>query len=447
MRHSGAAEDPFDEVLARLENDDLVEVIAAAAERHDDVERAVRLVAARSDGDLAALRAAVDRGLRTRRFLDYRESMAWAHAAQPILAELDTVASEAPSRDLVELLQRAIGHVVKVIMHADDSSGLIGDIAVDLLEIHAKACDTGVADPVKLARWMVRFRFSDQDLFEADPVRYAQALGAHGVTAFRKAVEETESPDGFAARYARERLAILDADIDQVVEILGGDLTGPHQFQRVAEAMLELDRSDLALTWATRGIDETSGWQIARLYDLACQLHLDAGRTTEALRLRRSHHERAPSGSTYAALRSAATACDVWSLERDAARTTLARVDRRAFVAVLLDDGDDDIGWAAATETPDAIDRDLWMRLAERRQPSHPGQALAVYQRVVDEILVQTDRRAYQHAVRVLKQARAAAEAAHQTDAFAANLARLRDVHRRRPTFIATLDKAKFTDG
>jgi hypothetical protein len=97
--------------------------------------------------------------------------MTWAQAAGPIVAELDAVAGEAPSRELVELLQRAVGHVVKVIMHADDSAGVIGDLAQQLLAIHAKACDAGVADPVKLAAWMVRFRFKDQDFFEPGPLR------------------------------------------------------------------------------------------------------------------------------------------------------------------------------------------------------------------------------------------------------------------------------------
>lgn len=134
-------------------------------------------------------------------------------------------------------------------------------------------------------------------------------------------------------------------------------------------------------------------------------------------------------------------------IERDAARATLEAADPRAYVSALLDDGDADIAWAAAHEAPEMIGRDLWLRLAQRRQPSHPGEALATYHRVVDEILVETDRRAYQHAVRVLKQSRVAAAAAQQTDVFAANLTRLRDVHRRRPTFIATLDQAELSDG
>jgi uncharacterized Zn finger protein len=53
-----------------------------------------------------------------------------------------------------------------------------------------------------------------------------------------------------------------------------------------------------------------------------------------------------------------------------------------------------------------------------------------------------TDQRAYARAVRVLKQARTAAQAADRTDAFDAHIAGLRDQHRRRPTLIAMLDKA-----
>ncbi len=53
----------------------LREIVVYAADWHDDVERHVRLAAAREDGDLTELRMEVDRGLRTRRFLGYREKL------------------------------------------------------------------------------------------------------------------------------------------------------------------------------------------------------------------------------------------------------------------------------------------------------------------------------------------------------------------------------------
>ena len=151
-RVAGAQTDVgIDDLVASLETAQLREILRSAAERHEDVERQLRLSVARAAGDLRQLRTEVDRGLRTRRFLGYREAMDWARTARPIITELEAAVDTAPSRELVELLQRAISHLVKVIHRADDSSGLIGDLARDLLELHAHACDAGVADPARLA--------------------------------------------------------------------------------------------------------------------------------------------------------------------------------------------------------------------------------------------------------------------------------------------------------
>ena len=277
--------------------------------------------------------------------------------------------------------------------------------------VHALACDAGVADPVKLAAWMIRFRFVDQDFFEVDPVRYASALGEDGIAAYRQAVAAQPGDDSFAASHARERLAVLDGDIDAIVTLLGGDLSTPHRFVRIAEAMAELGRDDDTLAWTARGIAETHGRQTAKLYDLACAVHMKRGQPLDVLALRRAQHERMPSLSTYGALRTAADAMDAWPLERDAARAALQRTDLRALVDALLSDGDRSLAWDTAAAAPsDEIGADLWLRLAESREAEAPADAVAVYQRVADEVLERADRRAYAAAVRILKRARAAAQ-------------------------------------
>jgi uncharacterized Zn finger protein len=112
-------------------------------------------------------------------------------------------------------------------------------------------------------------------------------------------------------------------------------------------------------------------------------------------------------------------------------------------VDALLRDGDAKLAWdTAVAAPPEQLGDDQWLRLAEGREADQPGDALAVYQRVVDEILPETDRRAYARAVRILKRARAAAQAAGELDAFTDHIGRLREQHRRRPTLIAMLDKA-----
>jgi uncharacterized Zn finger protein len=71
-----------------------------------------------------------------------------------------------------------------------------------------------------------------------------------------------------------------------------------------------------------------------------------------------------------------------------------------------------------------------------------PADALAVYQRIVGEVLETADRRAYRSAARILQRAQAVAQAAGEFDAFGEYLTRVREQHRRRPTLIAILDKA-----
>jgi len=143
-------------------------------------------------------------------------------------------------------------------------------------------------------------------------------------------------------------------------------------------------------------------------------------------------------------LRTAAEAIHVWTVESEAARRVLRERNPAGLVDALLDDGDDELAWQTATSLP-ALDlgERVWLRLAEARQKSEPAQALPVYWRLIDSTLETADRRAYSGAVRLLKRARDAAAAGGEVQAFEARLLALRDRHRRRPSLIAMLDKAK----
>jgi hypothetical protein len=451
---------PIEELVEGLEEQVARRLLANAAEWHEDVMRAVRLAAADERERLVVLKAAVDDGLRTRRHLDYWASSSWARDAAPVVDALaDEVAAE-PSAELVVVLQRAAGHLVKVIMRADDSDGMIGDLARRVLDLHREACATGVADPQALAKWIVRFSFEDQDFFEVDPVAYADALGEKGLAVYRREVAKRSDaanvPEdrlpllcdmyagfpSFAARYAAERLAIIDRDVDRLVELLGGDLSSPHQFARVAEAMVELGRAEDALAWARRGIAETTGWQVAKLYDLAADLLGDENDFGGVVELRRHHLERMPSASTYARLQAAARANDTWDAEIAPARALLAERDPAGLVDALLADGDADEAWDVSTAGDREISSMQLLRLAGARELTAPADAMAVYLRLADDVLGRADKRAYRDAVRHLKAARRAATAADRLHEFTEHVTDLRDRNRRRPSFMAMLDKA-----
>ncbi|MDJ0771311.1 MAG: hypothetical protein QNJ12_21160, partial [Ilumatobacter sp.] len=416
----GGPDEELDELVERLGDGEVRRLLLDAAQRNGDVARTIRLAAAAPADRVATLRSELD-GLRTRRHLGYRESMAWADDAMIVVDEIAATAESAPSRELLKLVELAVGRVAKTIMYADDSSGAIGDVARRLLEIHEQLGDAGVADSKALAKWMIRFSFDDQDFFNPDPVRYADALGGSGLAVLRREVDERmAAPDpDFAVRYVQERLAVLDGDVDRVVELLGGALDRPYDFIRVAEAMLELDRPDDALIWARRGIDSVTGWQVAQLYDVVAGVLADRGDDAGVLDLRREQHQRMPSSTTYAKLKTAAASSGAWADELASARAVLGARDVGGLVDALLADGDIDAAWTAATDAnPEAIGDQRWARLAEEREVTHPAAALNVYLRLIDSTLEKADRRNYRAAAKQLKRAQKAAAAADLSDEF-----------------------------
>jgi uncharacterized Zn finger protein len=395
--------------------------------------------------NLTQLRTEVDMRLRTTRFLDYWESSQWAREATPVVDAIGDVLVASPSAELLGLIERAIGHVVEVILQADDSNGEIGAIVAALLELHVLACDAGVDDPLKLARWLVHFTVDDQDFFVLDPKRYAGALGETGLAEYRKEIERRrragEQP--FALRYADERLAVLDGDVDKIIRLLGGNLTSPYQFIRVTEAMVELGRDDDALAWAQRGIAETDGWQVAQLYELAAGVSLRRGSSSEVLRLRWEEHRRMTSSTTYALLREAAEAAGVWEVERSSARAVLEAEDLGGLVDALLLDREPEAAWRVTEDHPDwDPGQRLWRRLAESRESSHPADAMVVYFKLADVELETTGRTAYTRAAVLLREARRAADAADRRQEFSEHVAALRERFRRRPALIEILDRS-----
>jgi hypothetical protein len=178
--------------------------------------------------------------------------------------------------------------------------------------------------------------------------------------------------------------AIWIVSLDRVARSLcltkrGGDLSRPHQFIRVAEAMVELGRDEEAIGWARRGIEQTTSWQTDQLYDIACAAHGRREEPAKALALRRAQHERTPTSSSYRQLRTVAEANDAWPVERDAARRVLSDRNPPALVDALLDDGEDELGWQTATALPDADPGDhAWLRLAELgRRPTRRRRCLS----------------------------------------------------------------------
>lgn len=87
---------------------------------------------------------------------------------------------------LLSIVEKAIASAVRVVLRADDSSGILGDAIRDLLALHADLARRTPPPPTKLVTWLVKFQFDGtQDFFHIDIANYATALGPKGLALYR----------------------------------------------------------------------------------------------------------------------------------------------------------------------------------------------------------------------------------------------------------------------
>lgn len=111
---------------------------------------------------------------------------AYGHDLHDAVAILENAAETEAAPGVLTVTQKAIASACKVIMRADDSSGIIGDAIRDLLALHVRLACLAPPPPAKLVEWMIRFQFHNEcDFFELDPVGYGPALGEKGMAAYR----------------------------------------------------------------------------------------------------------------------------------------------------------------------------------------------------------------------------------------------------------------------
>ncbi|MFJ9721424.1 hypothetical protein ACIRP3_01630 [Streptomyces sp. NPDC101209] len=220
---------------------------------------------------------------------------------------------------------------------------------------------------------------------------------------------------------------------------------------RIAQELDEAGRTADALEWAERGL-RTAGnrYDLDRqLVEWVCARYVRVGRLDDALAVRRDCFRSQSSLTSYRSLRSAARACGRWEEERTAALNLLrASAGSSDFVAgvghparllvdVLLDEGDVDAAWQAASGHAD--DRQL-LTLADRLRDHRPTDALGVYLRLLQPLKQATGDEAYHEVARLLRSIRACHERLGTPEEFTRYLAAQRTELKRRPKLMKILD-------
>jgi hypothetical protein len=130
--------------------------------------------------------------IRTRADL-HRWGAANAHGRQmhEAVGLLRDAADSADPAALLAVVEKAVAAAVRVILRADDSSGIIGDAIRDLLELHVQVVSKARPSPSRLAAWMIKFQFDGtQDFFSIDVADYASVLGSDGLALYRAKLAE-----------------------------------------------------------------------------------------------------------------------------------------------------------------------------------------------------------------------------------------------------------------
>jgi uncharacterized Zn finger protein len=243
----------------------------------------------------------------------------------------------------------------------------------------------------------------------------------------------------------REEYVAATGDTDDFVACLAEDLSGPHQYVRIAEVLRGAGRVADAVGWLEQGFDTTGGfdYRVTTLVDLLAELYPGVGRATEVVPLREKYFTSVGSSEAYQALRVAAESTSQWPNIRDRAITLLqknAEANKgygaaETLVAVLLDEDQVTQAWQAIGKHPCAAQTQV--AVADRRAETHPGDAIAVYRPLVNAAVARTNNSGYEEATRLLLKMRPLYS--RTGDNFAMELFRLKETNRRKRNFLAEL--------
>jgi hypothetical protein len=396
---------------------------------------------------------------------------AYAGEASEGVTALREAADRLGARPVIPYVQRALSSTIRVILRADDSHGVIGDVVWQLLGLHAELCAADPPPPAKLVRWLISLQFDGtQDFFEPDIVRYADALGPDGIRRYRRELDriaEQLPPEPSAeeersvlldhtsdrgrreelsrARHARfllrhnaQRLAVAERDVDQIIAQYGGDQTRAYRLHDVAKALAEIGEVNRAIDFARRATLLESSHQGQQAGSYWCNL-LAEHRPEKLLAARRTVFDRWPSSSNATYLFRAAESS--WPELEPSVLTRLADRPYDYVVFVLLTLEDVPRAWTAAHDLGLAEEQ-LWTRLVEAYEATDPAAVVPVLRRLVESDLSVADARNYRTAARRLRRLRDLSAGLGRAEEAQGYVDELRQRHRNRPRFLTELDRA-----
>ncbi|MER7538924.1 DUF6880 family protein [Streptomyces sp. NPDC097704] len=442
--------------LTGLSREDLLVLVREEMAEDRQLRRRLELRAASARGDLAEVRSRVrdllDIGpFAQYGFVEYADARAYADQAGQAVHAIRSLTASGRAADAMALARETIGTLAGVVENIDDADGRLGQIGVDLADVHRESCGAARPDPEELAHWLVTHALDDAaDLTGIDPLDYEEVLGERGMAALNRRVVDAWQANrtGWAEKHLMQRLAKSGRDIDTVIAVHAADLApNGHTHLLIARELDTAGRPAEALEWAERGIRETEDLADVdtALVDHLADRYTQADRFADAVTLRRDHFTARRTLLTYRQLRTAAETAACWPSERENAlarlRAEAERTDTQStpvLVDILLDDKDIDSAWQAARKH--GAHDGQWLTLADHSRPTRPADALGVYLSLAAPLTRQTGNHAYEQLVSLLLSIRDCHHRLGTPDDFTAYVTDLRAAQKRKRNPMRLLD-------
>jgi uncharacterized Zn finger protein len=458
LQASQARETSLRSWLESLSHKELLTELLDVIADDPDLRRRFELRAAAEHGDAATIRRAVRELIQVTGYLEYDQAWDYAHRVGKAADAIGSLIEAGGAAQAIGITREAIALLTEAYESVDDSSGMIGDCAHQLLDMHLSACQGAPPDPISLASYLTGLVLNDGYGLAPDLAGYTDLLGDTGTAWMRQRITEAfgQHPHDYRARTLMEAIVKAEGNVDALISIYASDLddrgTG---HLRIIRELDEAGRHDEALSWAERGLRE-AGRPDNQLVDYLADRYAADDRGDKVLALRRSRFEAERILANYQSLRRAATESGTWSADRAKALAQLREDASSAppqgyfswawagpvLVDALIDDGDLDQAWTAVTTgaAKSTVTHAQRLRLADELAPTRPADALPVYLAAIEPLRSQTGDKTYQQMARLLVSARGCHETLGTTAAFRRYLTLLRMDQKRKRNLTKILD-------
>jgi hypothetical protein len=455
--------------LTSLDRDGLLRLVLDQLVDDEDWRRRLELRAASAVADIEAIGARLYALLDPAEFGDYGyieegESGRYARRVEDAAAIVDELVESGHAAEAIAVAEYAIDLVAGAYQHAIDPAEAIWAACAELIASHRAACvacrddedAASEADPLGLVGFLAGRLLGEDELPSIDITSYQGLLGQAGLALLRERlmVAWQQAPANWKAQRAIEDFLRATGDIDALVRVREANLPqNGLACLAIAKELQAAGRAEHALAWAERGLQmEASPPQaIEAVADFVVDRYLAAGRTADAVAVRKDVFAAVRELTPYERLRDASELAGIWPADREWA-LDLLRADAQAarsgrpgirlwagpvLIDVLISEGEIEAAWEAALGVASEAQ---WLKLADLASSTRPADALAVYVRQIQPLKQETGDQAYERMARLLDGARACHARLGTEPAFDMYLRALRADQKRKPRLMSILD-------